>query len=101
MQAVLEVQSLREAALQQLAPRGREAAALGRDADDRGRRTEGECLVHRGDDRDAALRLPRARRVEEGHDLSLPVGEHAAGGLPVMRIAGEAFGEQKQALRRG
>ena len=101
VQAVLDVQAGGDAALEQLAPGRREAAALGRDADDRGRRPEGERVVHRGDDRDAALRLPRARRVEERDDLPLSVGEHAAGGLPVVRVAGEALGEEQQALRRG
>ena len=45
VQAVLEVEPLRDAALQQLAPRGREASALGRDADERGRRAEAERVV--------------------------------------------------------
>ena len=99
VQAVLDVQALRRCSSQQLAPRRREAAALGRDADDRRRRAEAERVVDRADDRDAALGLPRARRVEERHDRPFAVGEHAAGRLPVVRVAGEALGEDQQPLR--
>ena len=101
VQAVLDVQAARDGRPQQLAPRGREAAALGGDADERRRRLEAERLLDRADDRDAALRLPRPRRVEDRDDRPLAVGEHAARGLPVVRVAREALGEDQQPLRRG
>jgi hypothetical protein len=95
VQPVLDVQALRDAAAQELAPGRREAATLGGDAHDGRRRAEGEGVVHRPDDRDAGLRLPRARRVEQGHDLPFAVGEHAARGLPVVRVAGEALRQEE------
>ena len=100
VQAVLDVETARDDRLQQLAPRGREAPARGGDADERRRRLVAEGLLDRADDRDAALGLPRSGRVEDRDDGSLAVGEDAARGLAVVRVAGEALGEDQQSLRR-
>ena len=99
VQAVLDVQATLDRGAQQLAPRGREAAAGGGDADEGGLGLEAERVADAADDRDAALRLPRPRRVEDGHDRPLAVGEHAAGGLAVVRVAGEALSEDQERLR--
>ena len=61
-------------------------------------RAEAERVVDRGDDRDAALRLPRPRRVEQRDDLSLPVREHAARGLAVVRVPRVPLSEYEQLL---
>ena len=69
VQAALDVEPLRDRALQQLAPGRREAASLGRHPDDRGRRAEAERVVDGGDDREcrpsspppASSRAPRPR----------------------------------------
>ncbi len=55
-------------------------------------------VVDRGHDRNAALRLARPRRVEQRDDGALPVREHAARGLPVVRVAREALSEYEQLL---
>ena len=68
VQAVLDVEAFAIALFEQLAPGRREAAALRRDADERGRRLEAERLVDRADDRDPVLRLARLRRVEDRDD---------------------------------
>ena len=60
VQAVLDVEPVRDARADQFAERRREAAAGGRDADERGGRLEAERVVDRADDREALLRLPRA-----------------------------------------
>ena len=100
VQAVLDVQAARDRAPQQLAPRGREAAARGGDADERRRRARRRArrrssrrsgrrpaspppASSRGSRRPAARRR-RARR----------------GRLAVVRVAGEALGEDQQPLRR-
>ena len=63
VQPALEVEPGRDRLLQQLAPGGREAAALGGDADDRGRRPVLQALLDGGDDRDALV-ASRPARVE-------------------------------------
>ncbi len=99
VQAVLDVEPVPDRALQQLAPRGREPSSGRRDADERRRRLEAERVLDRAHDRHAALRLPRARRVEQRDHRPLPVREHAAGGLAVVGVAGEALGEDQQPFR--
>src|SRR6185437_16888475 len=51
VQAVLEIEAMRDAAFQQLLPVARKATALGDDADERRVRLEGEGFVDRADDR--------------------------------------------------
>ena len=98
VQAVLEIEALRDAALQQLAPRGREAATLRRDADERGRRVEAERVVDAPDDRDAVVRLSRARRVEDRDDRLGAVREDAARGLAVVRVVRATLSEDQVSL---
>ena len=54
----------------------------------------------RADDRDPLVRLARPRRVEDRHDGVAAVADHAAGGLPVVRVGRVALGEDEIALRR-
>jgi hypothetical protein len=98
VQAVLEVKALCDAALQQLAPLGREAAARGGDADDGRRRVEAERVVDGGDDGHARLGLARAGRVEHGHDRVTGVAEDPAPRLPVVDVAGVALSEDQVPL---
>ena len=58
VQPAFEVEPRADRVLQELAPGGREAAALGRDADGRRGRPVGERFVDGGDDRDLAVALP-------------------------------------------
>jgi hypothetical protein len=92
------VQAFRDAGLEQRAPGRREAPALGGDADEGCGRREGERVVDRRDDRNAALRLPSPLRVEQRHDRPPAVREHAAARLAVVRIGGEPFGQDQQPL---
>src|SRR3954463_13675082 len=98
VQAVLEIEAVRDAALQQLLPIARKAAPLGDDADQCRIRLEGEGLVDRADDRHAVLRLSGTLRVEHRNNVVAPVAPDAARGLRVMRIVGELFGEDQVAL---
>ena len=96
VQAVLDVEPVRDAALQQVDPRRREASALRGDADERGVRVEAERIVDRADDRDAVLRVARrARRVEDRDDVVAPVAKDASHRLPVVRVGAEALGEDE------
>ena len=73
----------------------------GRHADERDGRLERQRGRHVRDDRDPLLALPGARRVEDRDDVLAPVAQHAAHRLAVVRVAGEALGEDQQApLRR-
>ena len=70
VQAVLDVEAVLDAGAQQLAPRGREAAALRRDADERRRRPERQRLLDgRRRSGTPSSRLPGARRVEDRDDV--------------------------------
>ena len=97
VQPVLDVQALRDAALQQLAPLGREAAAGRRDADDGGVGAEAERVVDGADDRHAVLCLARPLRVEERGDRFAFVADDPARRLPVVRVAREPFSEDEVA----
>ena len=52
-----------------------------------------ERLVHRADDREALLGLPRARGVEQRHDLLRRISHDAPRGLAVVRVAALALSE--------
>ena len=93
VQAVLDVEPARDAALQELAPRRREAAARRGDADERRRRVEAERVVDGADDRDPLVGLPRPLRVEDRDDRVGAVANDAAHRLAVVRIAGLALSE--------
>ncbi len=96
VEAVLDVEPACDAFLQELAPGRRETAAGRRDADERGRRAEPQGVGDGADDREAFEGLPRPLRVEDPDDLLGPVAEHAAGGLPVVRIGGVALREDEE-----
>jgi hypothetical protein len=98
VQAALEVEPVRDAALQQLAPRGREAAALGRDADDRRGGLEPECLLDGRDDRNAFVCLSCVSRVQDRNGRVGRVPKDPARGLSVVRVAGAALREDQVAL---
>ena len=98
VQAVLDVEPCRDALLQQLAPGGREAAALGGDADERRRRAEGEAVLDRADDRDALVALARALGVDDRHGRVGAVLHDPAHRLAVVRVAALALGEDQQRL---
>ena len=84
VQAVLHVQAVRDRVAEERTPGGREATALGGDADEGGGRLEAERVVDGADDQDAVLLLPDARRVEQRDDGPLAVREHAPRRLPVV-----------------
>ncbi len=91
VQAALDVEAARDAALQELAPRRREAAALRRDADERRRRAESAAPSSTVPTTGTPSWLSPARsRVEDRDDLLGPVAEHAARRLPVVRVGGVA-----------
>ena len=52
------------------------------------------------DDRHTLLRLPRTRRVEDRDDVLAAVAQHPAHRLAVVRVAGEALGENQEPSRR-
>jgi hypothetical protein len=76
-------------------PRRRKAPALRRHADERCRRLEGQRLLHRPDDGDAVVDLPRSLRVEDGDDVVAAVAQDAERRLPVVRVDGEALSEDQ------
>ena len=83
---------------EQVAPRRREAPALRRDADERGRRRRAAARRRRV----ATTGKPstvsrRSRRVEDRDDVVGPVAHHAASGLAEVRIARAPFGEDRGA----
>ena len=93
VQPVLDVESARDAALEQVDPRRWETAALRRNADERGVRLEVERLVDVRDDRNAVHRLARVPRVENRGDGLAAVAQHAAQRLSVMRVLRELLSE--------
>ena len=96
VQPVLDVESARDAALEQVDPRRWETAALRRNADERGVRVELERVVDAADDRHAVLGVSRrAGRVEDRYDVVAPVAQHPARRLAVMRIGAEALGQDQ------
>ncbi len=95
MQAVLDVDAVDDALLEDLDPRGRETSALRRDADKRRRRRERERVLDRADDRNAVVALARALRVEDGNDVGAPVAEDTECRLPVVRVGGETLSEDQ------
>ena len=99
METVLEIEALRDAALQQLLPVAGKVAALGDDADERGVRAKRKRLADRADDRDAVLSLARALGVEHRDNGFAPVTHDAARSLGVVRIVRELFSEDQETLR--
>ena len=99
VQPVLHVQSARDGLLEQRAPGGRKASTGRGDSDESRVRAVPERVLDGADDRNTALRLARAGRVEDRDDRPLAVVEHAARRLPVVGVAGVALGEDQQALR--
>ena len=93
VEPVLEVEPRADRVLQELAPGGREATALGRDADGRRGRPVRERFLDGGDDRDLAVRLPRPLGVEDRDDGVGCVVDDAAHRLPVVLVAGFALSE--------
>ena len=97
VQPVLDADPVLDAVPQHLPPGGREAAALGGDPDERDGRAQRERRRDVGDDRIPLLGLPRPGRVEDPDDVLAAVAEDAAHRLAVVRIAGEALGQDEQA----
>src|SRR5207249_4505959 len=93
VQAVLDVEPGLDARLQELSPLRREAAALGRDADECGRRLIDQRLLHRGDDRDAVERLAGPGRVDHHHRRIGRVADDSARRLAVVRVARATLSE--------
>src|SRR5207237_8844650 len=73
VEAVLEVETVRDTRPEQRAPVRGKAAALRDDTDEGGVGVEGERVLHASDDRDAVLRLPHALRVEDRAARLAPV----------------------------
>ena len=88
--------------LQELAPGGREAAALRRDADERGRRARSASASSTvRDDREAVVASPpRAASRGSRRPRSRPVADHPARGLAVVRVVRVALGEDAAAYAR-
>src|SRR5919106_2940185 len=100
VEAALDVETLRDAALQQLPPGGREAPALRRDPDDRDGGAEAKRVVHGADDGDALVGLARSLRVEDRHDWIGAIANDSAHGLAVVRVVREALAEDQDAPGR-
>jgi hypothetical protein len=98
VQPVLHIEPLRDAALQEVPPLGREPPALRRDPDHGRRRVEAERVVHGADDRDARLYLACAPGVEDRDDRRLPVANDPPCGLPVVGIRREVLSEDQVTL---
>ena len=97
MQPALDVEAGRDARLQELAPRGREAAALRRDADDRDVSARSGAR-RRPCRRSGSRRAPRPPlRVEDGDDGVGPVADDPAHRLAVVRVVREALAEDQEA----
>ena len=99
MEAALDVEPGGDALLQELAPRGREATALRRDAHDRDRRPERERVLDRADDGDAVVRLPGPSRVEDRDDRVGAVADDPTHRLAVVRVVREALAENEESAR--
>jgi len=83
LQAVLQIEPLGDAALQQLLPVAWEVTALRDDPDERGVGTEAEGLCDGADDRDALVCLARPLRVEDRDDrVSSVPHDSPAGSFP-------------------
>jgi hypothetical protein len=95
VEPALDVEPGCDAPLQQLAPLGREAAALRRHADERRVGLQGKRLLQPGDDRDAVQLVAQPLRVEQAGDVVPPVANDAARGLAVVRVARVALGEDQ------
>src|SRR5215210_5380897 len=98
VEAVLDVETLRDRRLEQLAPLRRKATALRRDADERGRRVEAQRVGDGGDYGDPVVRLARVRRVEDRDDRIGAVVEDAARRLSVVRVRRAALSEDQVPL---
>ena len=97
VQAALDVETAGDTALQELAPRGREPASLGRDAHDRHRGLERNGVGDGPDDGNAVMRLSRSGGVEDRDDRVRAVANDPAHGLPVVRIVREPLAENEDA----
>jgi hypothetical protein len=98
VQAALDVEPRRDRLLQQLAPGGREAAALRGDADDRRRRPERQRLLDRRDHRDAVVAFARVRRVENRDGRVGRVAQDPARRLAVVRVVGTTLSQYEVPL---
>ena len=98
MQPVLEIQSVRDTALEQVLPVAGEPTALGGDPDEGGVRLVPHPLVDRADDRDAVVGLPRSLRVEDRHDGFAAVAHDSPQRLPVVRVVRELLSEDQVLL---
>ena len=99
VQAALDVEPCCDARLQKVAPRGREATSLGRDA--RRSRRSARTEAHRRPSRRSGSprALPRPLRVEDRHDRIGPVADDPAHRLAVVRVVREALAEDEDAPR--
>ena len=86
VEAALDIEAVRDRALQQRPPGRRKPAALRSDSNDRNRRIEGEGVFDRADDRDPVMRLPRPGGVEDRDDGIGPVADDPAHRLAVVRV---------------
>ena len=97
VQAVLDVEPVRDrsrgAARARPAGSGRPAVATPTSAVVG---SSGSASATRADDREAVLGLPRPRRVEHRDDVVAAGSADAARGLAVVRVAGEALGEDQE-----
>ena len=98
VETVLEIETLDDAAFQQLLPVAGKVTALRDDADERRVRTERERVVDGADDRDTFLDLAGALRVEHRDDRVAPVTHDSARGLRVVRVVRELFSEDQVLL---
>jgi hypothetical protein len=98
VEAVLEVEPMRDAALEQLLPVARKPAALSDDADERGIRPVLHPLVDGRDDRDAVVALAGALCVEDRDNGLAPVPQDAAQRLAVVHVVRERLSEDQVLL---
>ena len=100
VQAVLEVESVRDARLQEFLPVTGKVAALRDDADECRIRVVGQRVLDRADDGDAVVGLAGTLGIEHRHNGLAPVAHHAARSLGVVRVVRELLGEDHVSLRR-